>query len=682
MNVKRGLWLILLPLIIVAFACSNGSMQKPSVSGDPPSGFKLDGVRGTAALPLSIAVSESAQGFEVSIELASPAATDDVFFKIAYDANKVNPTGVEFHGALGDSIDLAITSVPGEVAVGTSRIREAGETPANISGLIATLKFENRPCTIERSVSGLAPVNTENKVDDLTAVIAGGQATLTWTEKNLGDYDNSGEVGIPDITPIALNYLRNSGTIMELVDGDKSGEIGISDITPIALNYGNSVAGYRLNSRRAGTWTKVGCPSNPDAAYTVERPASVPADKRYTYEYIYTLEAEDEENFQVQPAGPDSSVGIVSNSTAGGGLTIPPPARIEDLAARGGPDLGDGVIELTWTPPDDPYLDRYNVWWEKGGDGSNMIPYNQSLTPTATSLLVTGCEPGVTYHFRVWGTNFNEFGHRQDAPASNMASAMAFSPAGIPVISDLSILSDVTTGNGNIKLMWTIPSDPYLHHFEILCQEGGDGSNLVTIDNNVSPTANEYMVTGCAQGPRFFFKIKCAYDGFLGQASNMVSSTAYPTPNIPPLSITSVTRNRTTFMTGDAINLSVNTNLDAEYASDLRYEWTVASGPGNITGGASAKSATAAVTAKGTVTFQVRVTVNGTPGPDFDKTGTVMAIGTDMQPVKDGFNGSNIFVLQGGYLFTGESYVHGPNHNFSEWADDGKVILLNFWSYW
>ncbi len=677
MNVRRGLWLILVPLVIVAFACSNGSMQSPSVSGDPPSGFKLDGVRGAAALPLSLAVSETAPGFEVSVELASPVATDDVYFKICYDASKVNPAGVEFHGALGESIDLAITTIPGEVAAGTSRIREIGDSPAMISGLIATLKFENRPCTIERSASGLAPINQENKVDDLTALVAGGQATLTWTEKNLGDYDNSGEVGIPDITPIALNYLRTAGTILELVDGDKSGEIGISDITPIALNYGNYVEGYRVNTRRGGSWTKIDCEANPASPYTVTRPANPPSDRRCTYEFMYTLGAEDEENFTVQPTGPDGSAGIISNTTGGGGLDIPPPPRIEDLTARGGPDLGDGVIELTWTAPDDPYLDRYNVWWEKGGDGTNLVPYNPNLTPTATSLLVTGCEPGATYHFRIWGTNFNEYGQRQDAPASNLASAMAFSPAGIPVISDLSILSDASTGNGNIKLMWTIPSDPYLHHFEILWQQGGDGGSLTTLDNNVSPTANEYMVTGCAQGPRFFFKIKCAYDGFLGQASNMVSSTAYPTPNIPPLSITSVTRNRTTFMPGDAINLSVNTNLDAEYASDLRYEWTVASGPGNITGGASAKNATGAVTAKGTVTFQVRVTVNGTPGADYDKTATVMAIGTTLAPAIQVAG-----VTNPKFVFTGWNYFAGRNENIDDYYTREHVVGISLWATW
>lgn len=675
---KRGLFgFILLLLVFAAIACGKNSAPTNTPSAEKSSGFELDGVRGTASLPLSLAAAETASGYEIGIDLSAEAEANDVFFKVKYDPAAVSPAGVDFHGALGESIDLAITSVPGEVAVGTSRIREAGDGPVRISGVIATLRFENRAFDVERRVSGLAPVNADNKVTDLIASVAGDQVTLTWTEKNLGDYDNSGEVGIPDITPIALNYLRNSGTIMELVDGDKSGEVGISDITPIALNYGNSIAGYRVNSRRDGSWTMIQNPTNPGAAYTVNRPSAPPQDSLVRYEFIYTLEAGDEENFQTQPVGPDNSTGIVSNATAGGGVSIPAPPRIEDLTARGGPDLGDGVIELTWTTPDDPHLDRQNVWWEKGGDGTNLIPYNQNVPPTADSLLITGCEPGETYHFRVWGTNFNEFGMRQDAPASNSASALAFSPAGIPVINDLSVLSDVTTGNGNIKLMWTVPSDPYLHHFEILWQEGGDGSNLTVLDDYVSPTASEYMVTGCSEGPRYFFKIKAAYDGYVGQPSNMVSSTAFPTPNIPPLEITSVTRNRTTFMTGEAINLGVTTNLDAEFASDLVYEWSVASGPGNITGGASSKNATAGVTAKGTVTFQVRVTVNGAPGLEYDKTATVKVIGTTLGPAIKVVDTTNP-----AFLFNGWNFFAQANEDANDYYNQQHVVMLNMWATW
>jgi PKD repeat protein len=69
-----------------------------------------------------------------------------------------------------------------------------------------------------------------------------GSYTFLWDYYNVGDYDLSGEVAVPDITPIANNYLNStadgtSDRYESFIDGDGSGEIGISDITPIATNY-------------------------------------------------------------------------------------------------------------------------------------------------------------------------------------------------------------------------------------------------------------------------------------------------------------------------------------------------------------------------------------------------------------------------------------------------------------
>ncbi len=73
---------------------------------------------------------------------------------------------------------------------------------------------------------------------------AGDTTTFEWRYFNLGDYDLSGEVGVPDITPIALHYLANTSdgdkdNVQSFIDGDGDGEIGIPDVTTIALNYLN-----------------------------------------------------------------------------------------------------------------------------------------------------------------------------------------------------------------------------------------------------------------------------------------------------------------------------------------------------------------------------------------------------------------------------------------------------------
>ncbi len=102
------------------------------------------------------------------------------------------------------------------------------------------------------------------KVTDLTYDDTG---RLNWTYVNVGDYDSSGEVGIPDITMIAQYYLAktNDGigddALETWIDGDKSGEVGISDITPIAQGYLNTVMGYRIFTS-----------SQPDSGFTVVGP--------------------------------------------------------------------------------------------------------------------------------------------------------------------------------------------------------------------------------------------------------------------------------------------------------------------------------------------------------------------------------------------------------------------------
>ena len=89
------------------------------------------------------------------------------------------------------------------------------------------------------------------RVEDLQVAVNGTSANLTWNERNIGDYDNGGEVGISDITPIAMHYGAGTQTPPqeltpeeELADGTGDGEVTIEDITPLAINYGLRLDGY------------------------------------------------------------------------------------------------------------------------------------------------------------------------------------------------------------------------------------------------------------------------------------------------------------------------------------------------------------------------------------------------------------------------------------------------------
>lgn len=133
-----------------------------------------------------------------------------------------------------------------------------------------------------------AAEDDSRRVNDLEFDSATG--IFSWSYKNLGDYDLSGEVAIADITAIALNFGKTIeyggegnplGDIetpealenhrLAWIDGDKNGEIGISDVTPIALNYLNDVTEYAIVSAfsaqtPANEWTEIARVSMPSGA--------------------------------------------------------------------------------------------------------------------------------------------------------------------------------------------------------------------------------------------------------------------------------------------------------------------------------------------------------------------------------------------------------------------------------
>ncbi|MEP0813709.1 MAG: hypothetical protein HRF49_03465 [bacterium] len=570
-----ALWVFI--VLFLALTACGGSERNVNMSyGGGSLAFLIDQSGSPSKLPLAAGVEESSSGVVVTVS-TSEVTTNEIFFKLNYDASRFNPKNVEFTGAMGKSVDIAITDVPGCVDVGTSRIRNREDAGISVRGDIVRIHFARESCVRRRASQ--APLGPENKVN-LAAVVVDGQATLSWTEKNCGDYDNNGEVGVSDITPIAINYGVASGQILSLVDGDKNGEIGVSDITPIATHYQNAIAGYRVNVKRGASFVAIPNPVNPGSQWTVDRPTIVPNDRPVTYTFNYTLEPTDEESFNTMPICPNGTVGVASNTTGGGPEPIPIPPKVTGMSAAGDESYGEGVIRLNWDASTDPYLDHYKLWWQEGGDGTQLVacPGFDNISASTTTVDIPDCERGVTYWFAIWACNFNENQIEQHGPLSDIVSAQAW----------------------------------------------------------------------------------------------------YDVPPIPDFTITGFTRDRTTIMPSETANISVQTSHDGtEFEQYLTFTWTVKSGNGSIIGSSTSRSISAGVTGKTTATFEV--TVDDTL---HQHTASASIIGTTMAPVGGNFNNSNVFVLGPNWLFTGESYVHGPNHQFAEWADDQKVILLNFWSYW
>jgi hypothetical protein len=74
--------------------------------------------------------------------------------------------------------------------------------------------------------------------------------TLTWTYCVNGDYDQNGEVGVSDITPVGLHFGKTTASAdwetARVADGDGNGEVNASDLTRIGLNFGATVSDFMV----------------------------------------------------------------------------------------------------------------------------------------------------------------------------------------------------------------------------------------------------------------------------------------------------------------------------------------------------------------------------------------------------------------------------------------------------
>lgn len=96
------------------------------------------------------------------------------------------------------------------------------------------------------------PKGEANRVNDL-AIVDNGDSThsLIWHYRSLGDYNQDGNVGIADITPLAQHFggqwtVGEENTLAAVIDGSGNKAIDIADVTPIAVNFGSQVDHYAV----------------------------------------------------------------------------------------------------------------------------------------------------------------------------------------------------------------------------------------------------------------------------------------------------------------------------------------------------------------------------------------------------------------------------------------------------
>ena len=121
--------------------------------------------------------------------------------------------------------------------------------------LWASLKDELRSAMTKAAsehAAADAPVSPYSTVDDFAVQAEpDGTATLSWTYRNQGDYNQDKLVSVNDLTPIGQHFNAREGDAdwekAQLADGNRDGVVTVSDITPIGQNYQRRVEGYKLH---------------------------------------------------------------------------------------------------------------------------------------------------------------------------------------------------------------------------------------------------------------------------------------------------------------------------------------------------------------------------------------------------------------------------------------------------
>ncbi len=200
--------------------------------------------------------------------------------------------------------------------------------------------------------------------------------TLTWSYRNLGDYDQNGTVGISDITPLAIHYGEDvpegddeRNTIQAVIDGSENDKVDIADITPIAMYYGTECAAYSI---RAAS-------SHPESIEDTSEIDTAP---------VALAEGDDRKIFSVElvlsprtyiavaPMDADETPGELSSV-----VLVPNHAPVAELTAD--PMEGDAPLDVSFNASGSSDIDGPIAKYEWDWEGDGVYDHDSGSVPTA-----------------------------------------------------------------------------------------------------------------------------------------------------------------------------------------------------------------------------------------------------------------------------------------------------------
>lgn len=383
-------WLLGLGFYLTA--CSGGAGNPATSLGRQAAGFNLSVLPETNIDQAShgqftlVLVPQSAGGQIAEVRVSSARRLRAAYFDLTYDAETYSPSEIVTGPALRGSgssntpLVLNITSQAGVVHCGQV-VQHCLDAPGfSGDGVVAWLHFAKRPFSQSTRAASTPPDNAESQA---AAGFNSGSGELSWRFNNKGDYNQNGQVGLTDLTPLGVRfgqsvaYPAELNTAKAVIDGNNDGILNIGDLTQIGVNYGKDLQdGWNVyRSLNAADYPTNAADNNGTATQFATFPvngydaSTTPGMDRVLYKFIVASPAPGE-YYWVRPVDATGVEGYASDlvSNAGGGNT---PPIISNVSISSLTVSSLGVLDLTINATDadgDPLT--YSVTPDLGTTGA------------------------------------------------------------------------------------------------------------------------------------------------------------------------------------------------------------------------------------------------------------------------------------------------------------------------
>jgi titin len=191
-------------------------------------------------------------------------------------------------------------------------------------------------------------------------------------------------------------------------------------------------------------------------------------------------------------------------------------------------------VALSWNEPANNGSQIFDYVVQFSNDGGSSWATFADGTSSATATTVTGLTNSTAYVFRVAATN----GIGTGSYSSNSASVTPTAAATIPFTPSA---PSVTSGNAQVSLTWTAPSNGGSVITDYLVQFSSNGGTTWSTFSDGTSTSTSTTVTGLTNGAAYVFRIAAVNAIGTGlysaTSSTVIPQTSPSTPNAPSGSV-------------------------------------------------------------------------------------------------------------------------------------------------